>query len=256
MDRDPQLVEAGRRAAARVWERLDRYGRAGEPGFCLVTAALFVAEVRREGYDALIQAGAGYWRRVADPADPAPMFGYAYDPDHPTSVAIMAGGGMPEFHAWACVPGVPVGGLAGLSPGSYESGMVVDLSARWFPRLARMVGLPWTAPEPGEFPHVWCGEENWASHAYVPSPEACQFAALMVRYQACKLIRQGHEECHDLFEPNGGPARPQHLGGDRLLDYSERLPNPRAALGVVREVTRQVTGREHVPFSTAVGTGR
>lgn len=260
---DPKVLAAVYGVAERVSERLDRMGRAGEPGHCLLTAALACYEIRRGGYHAVIQCGAGYWRRTADPKEEYPMFGYAYAPDTKRSQQIMMTGGMPEYHAWVAVPGNPEGvELKPTDPqanggGGWEAqytGVVADFSARWFPRQAALVGKVWDGYRPAYPEVIPCGGAVHPDYYYRPHIEACRFASLCVRLFACKLLRQGYPpEVEDLFVVAGGPRQPAEADGRKLLDYAERLGTFWNCLGVVRKLEEERTGRPHQYGSTAVG---
>lgn len=167
MTTDQEIQAAARRTST----RLSELGK-NEPGNCFYATAVGVAELVRVGFDAAVQAGSCYWRRITHEDSVRrggrerdwEQFGYEWNPEHPNSKLCMSEGQMPEFHAWAAVrPNAKYPDIA-------RPGELIDFAAHWFPAIVRTPaeltarciairdGVPltdatpraldWTAPEP------------------------------------------------------------------------------------------------------------
>jgi hypothetical protein len=200
--------------AGRVRERLDELGEY-KPGCCLYASVVGCAELRKLGYNAMMQAGSCTWRRLPPEAPESANhdgLGYVWNPEDPHSVAMMKRGWMPEFHSW-------VGVVHEHSPDGFSrAGWFVDFSAHLIPDMFAQlagVGLPWLARRPPN-PFVANAEDCEAEHRrakrdnrplawwYDVNPEATLTCLFVARSLVVRHMRDGHD-VEDLF-PVFGPG--------------------------------------------------
>jgi len=245
-------------AAAGVRRRLAACGR-DAPGNCMWAAGFGAAELRGLGVRAVVNAGTCAYRRLPEPEahrrGGAECFGYEWDPDAPLSVAAMARGLMPEYHAWCAVqPG---------TPGFPAAGLIVDFSARWFPEVCRggragftcataPRGMTWETPPPADPELIAPGDVAFGPLGgvvrafYAADPEATAFCVLAARLVARKAVLVGELTpalAADLQAALGGKP----LAADRGYDRAAMTVSAADILRVVRRRTA-ATGS---PFKAA-----
>lgn len=156
-ERKSELVERIRRRAENENDLL-----ADSAGACVLLAHHTMEVLIEEGFRPLIQAGTMCWPRVTEEQDDgvsSTHFSYVWEPDHLQSQAQIAAGRLPEMHVWV---------------GLIETGEVVDLTTRDFPRAHRnLLAEPWLGPLPPDY--LWCRQlPEWV--VYTPNAQATAYA--------------------------------------------------------------------------------
>lgn len=142
-------------------------GMAESTGGCVYYAMFTVEVLRKRGIFAVPQAGSAGWPRIRPEEDDGVMathFSYMWTPNEPRSIAALMSGNLPEMHAWAVIPAVPL-----------DQTEVVDMAAGLFPVQAKtLCGYEWPGPKPPKY--LWArAKEKPPGVLYNADPEACRF---------------------------------------------------------------------------------
>lgn len=224
------------RAVERARGLLEKLGKSG-PGNCLFAAGVLAACLRADGYKALVQGGAAFWRRL-DPSDPAAaaepgsvMFGYCWEPVSAVAGALLDANQLPEFHAW-------VGLVPDPARPEFGDGAVVDIAAASVPDHAAALcpGIAWTAPRPPAvfgFLPAGARTDYWQYEAH---PVATIFCDLMFWRAAAAKRLLGQIDAGE-YELLAGDALGARVFGALP---SGALPTSRLVLSVARDVCRKL----------------
>lgn len=131
-------------------------GRSTIPaGSCLLQSYFLAHVLMKKGIPVVFQAGSLSWRYAPD-GQPHTHFSYQWDPTHPSSVAAVRAGKMPEMHVWLADP---------------ITSEIIDPSTGQIKASAEasIPGLRWQEPPPPDF--VW-GKPNEGG-IYTAEMDAC-----------------------------------------------------------------------------------
>jgi hypothetical protein len=153
-------------------------------GMCLLWASVAQHVLNARGYKAIVQAGTLYWRIMPPEQDDGVCmthFSYEWSPEEMNSMLNMAGGGIPEMHAW----------VAFLDEGGWN---IADLTTGWLKSEATdRFGYPWRTADPPDY--ILGKPPEGAS--YVPVRDAVRYAltvlpeAVMNALNENKLVEGG-----------------------------------------------------------------
>lgn len=170
-----RIVKAARARFARKFPDRSPVGR------CVHLTGCLIEELAEHGIKGVFQAGECYWPRLtlaqlaARPDDPAPWFGYAWEPTSKASREAWAQGNMPELHSWV---------------GIVATQEIVDIACVYFPQILAgsfegmtlddgstpVAPMDWPGEKPPDF--LWCGHGEGPDRVlYRPMKEPTILAA-------------------------------------------------------------------------------